>query len=484
MEGRVKREIPGKTIGIVRHDSHIRKSRAAPQGIEPGSLSGPQAECVKLHRYRRLSRRRVSTTTSAWSVMDDAGADSAYCGMWSTRCPATACARAAPHTTAATTLYLQMVEKRENFYVSTYIRAGPELIWQTGSDHRGKWAQKEEDDVRNPMLQTFHSPLHASQFKFALGAWPCLTFTSNVFGYVCRHHTFGKARQRDGSNLWSYFHVLSSWNNVPAECNQRKTVHARGHMAGNNCSLSVARRHTKAVWEERRHLCWERLCEELTPLGESVRWHGEVSDLHCAVRGLDTDICTADCIPLAVSPLPFTITLCSSFVTTSTVLPPTLHWVRCHASAAPCSFAHVGHSRVPEFDSWPGFLIPAFPCLPGNQSSRHGSPAYRETNSCVSPGKNVAKPWQFILSSPIALFIGAAGLRSCRQLVLNMCKWTKCKLSWTALNIELCESLEEWSSARMKGLGETGDTRENLPTNDIVRHDSHMRKSGSDPAED
>ncbi|KAJ8870235.1 hypothetical protein PR048_029253 [Dryococelus australis] len=31
--------------------------------------------------------------------------------------------------------------------------------------------------------------------------------------------------------------------------------------------------------------------------------------------------------------------------------------------------------------------------------------------------------------------------------------------------------------------GEPGDLRENPPTNDIVRYDSRVRKSGSDPAE-
>ncbi|KAJ8882339.1 hypothetical protein PR048_014141 [Dryococelus australis] len=39
----------------------------------------------------------------------------------------------------------------------------------------------------------------------------------------------------------------------------------------------------------------------------------------------------------------------------------------------------------------------------------------------------------------------------------------------------------EWSSVGMQGRGKTGDPRENPPTS-IVRHDSHMRKSASDPS--
>ncbi|KAJ8888786.1 hypothetical protein PR048_008278 [Dryococelus australis] len=37
--------------------------------------------------------------------------------------------------------------------------------------------------------------------------------------------------------------------------------------------------------------------------------------------------------------------------------------------------------------------------------------------------------------------------------------------------------ISTWSSAGFEGAGETGDLRENPPTNGIVRHDSHMRKS-------
>ncbi|KAJ8876738.1 hypothetical protein PR048_021185 [Dryococelus australis] len=40
------------------------------------------------------------------------------------------------------------------------------------------------------------------------------------------------------------------------------------------------------------------------------------------------------------------------------------------------------------------------------------------------------------------------------------------------------------TGAVINGAGETGDPRENPPTSLIVRHDSHMRKSGSDPAGD
>ncbi|KAJ8872674.1 hypothetical protein PR048_026285 [Dryococelus australis] len=40
----------------------------------------------------------------------------------------------------------------------------------------------------------------------------------------------------------------------------------------------------------------------------------------------------------------------------------------------------------------------------------------------------------------------------------------------------------EWSSAVMQGRGEVGALRESPPTSGIIRHDSHMRKSGSGPA--
>ncbi|KAJ8890426.1 hypothetical protein PR048_009934 [Dryococelus australis] len=44
--------------------------------------------------------------------------------------------------------------------------------------------------------------------------------------------------------------------------------------------------------------------------------------------------------------------------------------------------------------------------------------------------------------------------------------------------------MREWSSAGMQGAEETGDLRENPHTSGIVRHDSHLRKSGNDPAGD
>ncbi|KAJ8874040.1 hypothetical protein PR048_024880 [Dryococelus australis] len=56
-----------------------------------------------------------------------------------------------------------------------------------------------------------------------------------------------------------------------------------------------------------------------------------------------------------------------------------------------------------------------------------------------------------------------------------------------AFNIEVLradegEARRVWSSTGMKGLEKTDDPRENPPTSGIVRHDSHMRKSGSNPA--
>ncbi|KAJ8871372.1 hypothetical protein PR048_027689 [Dryococelus australis] len=54
---------------------------------------------------------------------------------------------------------------------------------------------------------------------------------------------------------------------------------------------------------------------------------------------------------------------------------------------------------------------------------------------------------------------------------------------WAALNIEVLSEDEDVVEVRMERrqnerVGETGDPRENQSTNGIVRHDSHMRKSG------
>ncbi|KAJ8890903.1 hypothetical protein PR048_010412 [Dryococelus australis] len=51
---------------------------------------------------------------------------------------------------------------------------------------------------------------------------------------------------------------------------------------------------------------------------------------------------------------------------------------------------------------------------------------------------------------------------------------------WAALNIEVLRADE--GEARNARVGVTGDPRENPPTSGFVRHDSHMRESGSDPA--
>ncbi|KAJ8872334.1 hypothetical protein PR048_025938, partial [Dryococelus australis] len=58
---------------------------------------------------------------------------------------------------------------------------------------------------------------------------------------------------------------------------------------------------------------------------------------------------------------------------------------------------------------------------------------------------------------------------------------------WAAVDIEVLEAdVGEvrcvWSSAGMKGRDGAGDPRENPSTSGIVRHDPHMRGSGSDPA--
>ncbi|KAJ8870283.1 hypothetical protein PR048_029304 [Dryococelus australis] len=58
---------------------------------------------------------------------------------------------------------------------------------------------------------------------------------------------------------------------------------------------------------------------------------------------------------------------------------------------------------------------------------------------------------------------------------------------WAALNVEVLRADgggkrgEYRAAAGMTGAGETGDHRENPPTISIVRHDSHVRKSGSAP---
>ncbi|KAJ8876751.1 hypothetical protein PR048_021198 [Dryococelus australis] len=54
---------------------------------------------------------------------------------------------------------------------------------------------------------------------------------------------------------------------------------------------------------------------------------------------------------------------------------------------------------------------------------------------------------------------------------------------WTSLLVDnLYGTPKVWSSVGMKGQGKQRDPRENPPTSGIVGHDSHMRKSGSDPA--
>ncbi|KAJ8872543.1 hypothetical protein PR048_026149 [Dryococelus australis] len=53
---------------------------------------------------------------------------------------------------------------------------------------------------------------------------------------------------------------------------------------------------------------------------------------------------------------------------------------------------------------------------------------------------------------------------------------SKARRTFIAAGLDLEGS--PYPDAGMKGRGETGDPRENPPTNGIVRHDSHMRKSG------
>ncbi|KAJ8897437.1 hypothetical protein PR048_002783, partial [Dryococelus australis] len=57
---------------------------------------------------------------------------------------------------------------------------------------------------------------------------------------------------------------------------------------------------------------------------------------------------------------------------------------------------------------------------------------------------------------------------------------------WAALNSEVLKALMRvievsMEQRRSERAGETGDTRENPPSSDIVQHNSHVRKSGSDP---
>ncbi|KAJ8881594.1 hypothetical protein PR048_018079 [Dryococelus australis] len=58
---------------------------------------------------------------------------------------------------------------------------------------------------------------------------------------------------------------------------------------------------------------------------------------------------------------------------------------------------------------------------------------------------------------------------------------------WAALNNEDLRTDEDetrwkWSSTGLQGAGERGDSIGNSPTSGVVRHDSHVRESGSDPA--
>ncbi|KAJ8875400.1 hypothetical protein PR048_023295 [Dryococelus australis] len=54
---------------------------------------------------------------------------------------------------------------------------------------------------------------------------------------------------------------------------------------------------------------------------------------------------------------------------------------------------------------------------------------------------------------------------------------------WTALNIEVLIEVS-MEQRRNEEPGETGDPRENPPTNGIIRHDSYMQKIPSDAAGD
>ncbi|KAJ8867431.1 hypothetical protein PR048_031232 [Dryococelus australis] len=56
------------------------------------------------------------------------------------------------------------------------------------------------------------------------------------------------------------------------------------------------------------------------------------------------------------------------------------------------------------------------------------------------------------------------------------------RVDWAALNYEVLRD-DEGEKRRNGGEGKTGDLRESPPTNGLVRHDSHLRKSG-DPAGD
>ncbi|KAJ8898324.1 hypothetical protein PR048_003684 [Dryococelus australis] len=85
-------------------------------------------------------------------------------------------------------------------------------------------------------------------------------------------------------------------------------------------------------------------------------------------------------------------------------------------------------------------------------------------------------------------------LRSTRTLVRNTphteCVWKLNVMYSTDDNLKIkkkyCESMRvieaSMQQRRNERAGETGDTRENSPTSGIVRHDSHVRKSGGDPA--
>ncbi|KAJ8874132.1 hypothetical protein PR048_024974 [Dryococelus australis] len=58
----------------------------------------------------------------------------------------------------------------------------------------------------------------------------------------------------------------------------------------------------------------------------------------------------------------------------------------------------------------------------------------------------------------------------------------KATLNIEVLRADAGEARQIWSSAGSQGRGKTGDPGENPPTSGIVRNDSHMRKSGGDPA--
>ncbi|KAJ8894187.1 hypothetical protein PR048_006797 [Dryococelus australis] len=112
-------------------------------------------------------------------------------------------------------------------------------------------------------------------------------------------------------------------------------------------------------------------------------------------------------------------------------------------------------------------------CKSGNNPQTSG--VVRHDSRVRKSGRNPA---------PGFALAGGEGSSRCTTLTLSTRVSEVSERIWAALNSEVLRAdVGEYGAAPEWWAGEAGDLREDLPTNGIVRHDSHLRESG-DPAGD